>query len=138
MKKLLTAVLASVLLTSCGVTESELPSLEVRGMQIVSMLIPVKYLISRLFTLEIALRVFCSYLSGIKMSTILVKVLLSLRKKKVTNMMVNIEMNVCARKAVIELNASVNSEKLKMDLIFSIIMSSIAKSLSIVGKNSCM
>ena len=38
MKKLLTAVLASVLLTSCGVTESELPSLEVRGMQIVSML----------------------------------------------------------------------------------------------------
>ena len=66
------------------------------------------------------------------------KVLLSLRKKKVTNMMVNIEMNVCARKAVIELNASVNSEKLKMDLILSIIMSSIAKSLSIVGKNSCM
>lgn len=38
MKKLLTAVLASFLLTSCGVTESELPSLEVRGMQIVSML----------------------------------------------------------------------------------------------------
>ena len=38
MKKLLTAVLASVLLTSCGVTESELPSLEVRGMQIISML----------------------------------------------------------------------------------------------------
>ena len=38
MKKLLIAVLASVLLTSCGVTESELPSLEVRGMQIVSML----------------------------------------------------------------------------------------------------
>jgi hypothetical protein len=38
MKKLLTAVLASVLLTSCAVTESELPSLEVRGMQIVSML----------------------------------------------------------------------------------------------------
>ncbi|MBR5312839.1 MAG: hypothetical protein IKU40_08175 [Clostridia bacterium] len=38
MKKLLIAVLASVLLTSCGVTESELPSLEIRGMQIVSML----------------------------------------------------------------------------------------------------
>ena len=39
MKKLLIACLTVViLLTSCGVTESELPSLEVRGMQIVSML----------------------------------------------------------------------------------------------------
>lgn len=37
--KFLTAVLASgMLLSSCGTTESELPSLEVRGMQIVSML----------------------------------------------------------------------------------------------------
>lgn len=39
MKKLLTAVLASgMLLVSCGVTDSELLSLEIRGMQIVSML----------------------------------------------------------------------------------------------------
>ena len=39
MKKLLIACLtAGILLTSCGVTEAELPSLEVHGMQIVSML----------------------------------------------------------------------------------------------------
>ena len=38
MKKLLIVVLAAILLTSCGTNESELPSLEVRGMQIVSML----------------------------------------------------------------------------------------------------
>ena len=38
-KKILTACLASLmLLSSCGVTDSELPSLEVRGMQIISML----------------------------------------------------------------------------------------------------
>ena len=38
-KKILTAGLASLmLLSSCGVTDSELPSLEVRGMQIISML----------------------------------------------------------------------------------------------------
>ena len=38
MKKFLIAVLMSVLLTSCGTTDFELPSLEVRGMQIISML----------------------------------------------------------------------------------------------------
>ena len=39
MKKILTACLASLmLLSSCRVTDSELPSLEVRGMQIISML----------------------------------------------------------------------------------------------------
>ena len=39
MKNIFAACLASLmLLSSCGVTESELPSLEVRGMQIISML----------------------------------------------------------------------------------------------------
>ena len=37
-RNILAACLGAVLLSSCGVTESELPSLEVRGMQIVSML----------------------------------------------------------------------------------------------------
>ena len=37
-RNILAACLRAVLLSSCGVTESELPSLEVRGMQIVSML----------------------------------------------------------------------------------------------------
>ena len=103
-----------------------------------STLIPVKYLISKLFTFEMALRVFSSYLSGTKMRTIFVNVLLSLRKKKVTNTIVNIDTNVFTRNDVTELNASVKSEKLKMDLIFSITISSIVNPLSIVGKNSCI
>ena len=37
-RNILAACLGAVLLSSCGVTESELPSLEIRGMQIVSML----------------------------------------------------------------------------------------------------
>ena len=71
------------------------------------------------------------------MRIMFVKVLLSLRKKNVTNTMVNAEIKISTRNEVTELNASVKRLKLKSDLSLSRSITSRVISLSIVGNSSC-